>query len=109
MSGAEAPYLVSEYINISHHREMTVLKTRLPAPAFRFPAIWLEGAERRSDKDSRHFFNIAKGSCAELYTQVFIGKEIGYIDEPEASEIIGEIEQISAMIAGLIKHTHTTS
>jgi len=61
-----------------------------------------EGDELGSDKQSvRHFF-IAKGSTAELITQLIIANEIGYIEETIKSQIVDECDKISAMLSKLI-------
>nr|WP_035586589.1 four helix bundle protein [Hippea jasoniae] len=40
-----------------------------------------EGMEKESDKEKIRFIEIAKGSCAELITQIYIGIEINYIEK----------------------------
>jgi len=40
-----------------------------------------EGDELDTQKQSIKFFYIAKGSCAELYTQLIIAERVGYISE----------------------------
>jgi four helix bundle protein len=45
----------------------------------------------------------ARGSCGELRTQIYIGLDIGYIENEIASNWIQETKEISAMIVGLIK------
>ncbi len=61
-----------------------------------------EGDELGSDKQSvRHFF-IAKGSAAELITQLIIAYEIGYIEEPIKDQLVDECDKISAMLSKLI-------
>ena len=42
------------------------------------PSNIAEGDERKSDKDSVRFFHIAKGSLAELSTQLEIARDVGY-------------------------------
>ena len=45
------------------------------------PSNIAEGFERGSQKEKRQFLYYAKGSLAELKTQVYIGQRIGYILE----------------------------
>ncbi len=40
-----------------------------------------EGNERGSNKDAIRFFHIAKGSAAEVITQINIAYKIGYLNE----------------------------
>ncbi len=54
-------------------------------------------------KDQITRCSYAKGSCAELRTQILIGIEIGYI-RPDIGKIwVKETREISSMLAGLIK------
>lgn len=62
-----------------------------------------EGDERDSDRDSSRFFSIAKGSLAELITQIEIAGEIGYLAENTAAELINESEDIGRMLGALIR------
>ncbi len=62
-----------------------------------------EGDELGSDKQSVRHFYIAKGSTAELITQLLIAKEIGYIEEKLMEQLIDECDKISAMLSKLIK------
>ena len=68
------------------------------------PSNVAEEFGRVSDKDKRNFLNYAKGSCAELHTEVYIGSEIGYIDKNLDKTWIIESEKISAMLTGLMKY-----
>lgn len=67
------------------------------------PSNIAEGIERGSDKEVARFLTIAKGSCGELRTQIYIGIEIGYIAKPIGNAWIQEIREISAMLVGLIR------
>jgi four helix bundle protein len=62
-----------------------------------------EGDERDTNKDSVRFLYIAKGSLAELLTQVIIAKDINYISEDEIRHISEECDKIGRMLGKLIK------
>ena len=62
-----------------------------------------EGDERGTNRESVRFFNIAKGSAAEVITQLNIAYNIGYIDKTTLEKLEGETEIIRAGLKGLIK------
>ena len=62
-----------------------------------------EGDELGTDKQAIRQFFIAKGSAAELYTQLTISSKIGYITNEEKVYYLNECKGISAMLANLIK------
>jgi four helix bundle protein len=62
-----------------------------------------EGDELGSDKQAIRQFYIAKGSAAELYTQLIISGKIGYIKSEEMEFLTNECKGISGMLANLIK------
>jgi len=55
------------------------------------------------DKQAKHQFFIAKGSAAELYTQLTISTKIGYLTNAENLFYLNECKGISAMLTNLIK------
>ena len=57
-----------------------------------------------TDKQSVRYFYIAKGSLAELRTQLLIANEIGYLDKSEYNNLETECDKISGMLTKLIKH-----
>jgi four helix bundle protein len=63
-----------------------------------------EGFERQSDKEFARFLYIAKGSCGELRSQIYIALDVNYINKEQAQGIQNKAEEISKMIAGLIKY-----
>ena len=61
-----------------------------------------EGDERSSNKESIRFFNIAKGSAAEVITQLNIAYRIGYLDEQTFRRVEDFTEKIRASLKNLI-------
>ena len=60
--------------------------------------------EKDSNKEKMRFIEIAKGSAAELITQIFIGIEIGYIEKSIGLKLINESNEILKMLSGLKKN-----
>lgn len=52
-----------------------------------------EGDERSTDRDSVRFFYMAKGSVAEVRTQIQIVCETGHLRKPEYDSLEAEYEQ----------------
>jgi len=61
-----------------------------------------EGDESGTDKMAIRYFYTAKGSAAELYTQLIIAHEIGYLDKSILGNMIEECEAIASMLYRLI-------
>ena len=62
-----------------------------------------EGDERSSDRDSVRFFYMAKGSIAEVRTQIQIACEVGHLRKPEYDSLEAEYEQLTKKIGSLIR------
>lgn len=73
------------------------------------PSNIAEGYERTSDKELANFLNYAKGSAGEMRTQIYIGMEIGYIDQEKGKNWLQETEEISRMLHGLIRTVRARS
>ena len=82
------------------------LRDQLRRAAVSIASNLAEGDERDTDKDSVRFFYFAKGSLAELRTQIQIAFEIGYIEQETFHKIDDECRQIGKMIGALIKARH---
>jgi four helix bundle protein len=70
--------------------------------ALSIPSNIAEGYERSGRKEYIQFLRIAKGSCGELRTQLYIGKSAGLIDADLATELIEETHEISRMLGAMI-------
>ena len=61
-----------------------------------------EGQARRTNKDFVQFLYIAKGSVAELDTQLILAKELGYVDEAVYQKLLEQIVRVQKMLTALI-------
>jgi len=77
------------------------LKDQLTRSAVSIPSNIAEGAERNSKQEYIRFIHIAKGSAAELRTQLYIASEIGLLDKAITSKLVKELKQISAMLQSI--------
>ena len=75
------------------------LKDQMSRSAISIASNIAEGAERGSKAEFIRFLNIAKGSAAELRTQVYIASKLGVIiPDEQAIELISELKEISNML-----------
>jgi four helix bundle protein len=63
-----------------------------------------EGMERDSAADKIRHLTIARSSCGEARTQIYVGLEVGYIDARSGKAWIKESHEISAMLVGLSRY-----
>ena len=78
-------------------------KDQITRSGMSIPSNIAEGIERESSKDCIRFLQYAKGSCGELRTQIYIGMDIGYVDNTVGKKWIQETRELSAMLVGLIR------
>jgi len=81
------------------------LRDQMRRAAVSIPSNIAEGDERGTNKEGVRFLYIAKGSLAELQTQLTIAQEIGYIDSTtlQVQEMDKRCNQLGKMIGSLIK------
>ena len=60
-----------------------------------------EGFDRGSQAEFHQFLVIAKASCAEVRSQLYVAFDIGHIDEPEFDRLRNQTEELSRVIGGL--------
>lgn len=77
------------------------MKDQMLRAAISIPSNIAEGSERNSVAEFKRFINIAKGSAAELRTQVFISQAVKLFADAEANALIQELKSISRMLQSL--------
>ena len=77
------------------------MKDQMLRASVSIPSNIAEGSERNSIPDFQRFLNIAKGSAAELRTQVYISQEVKVFSNSDAKELIKELKSISKMLQAL--------
>ncbi len=65
------------------------------------PTNLMEGGHRVSKNEYRHFVSISRGSCGEIKYQLFLSKELGYIEEDTYSEMRERYDRVSMMLTKL--------
>jgi len=79
------------------------LKDQLTSSAVSIASNIAEGDELKTQKQSISHFYIAKGSCAELMTQLIIAKEVHKLDGEVMDKLINECDKLGMMIYRLIQ------
>ncbi len=66
------------------------------------PSNIAEGYNRQSDKEFVRFLSIAKGSAAEVETQIILAQDLEYISAEERDIFLLQISEILHMLGALI-------
>ncbi|MGB0993807.1 MAG: four helix bundle protein [Akkermansiaceae bacterium] len=79
------------------------LKDQMTRSAISVPSNIAEGQERDSAGDFVRFLRIAKGSCGELRTQLYLAQQSQELTQEISRPLIQETKEISSMLQGLIR------
>ena len=82
------------------------LAAQVQKAAVSIPSNIAEGFDRDSRRDFRRFLSIAKGSCAEVQTQIAIARGVGYISDESYQSLIAIAKFVSAKIGKLRATIH---
>ena len=66
-----------------------------------------EGFDRHTDKELRRYLFIAKGSCAETKSMLYIALELSYIDQDQFKNLYELTTEISKLLTVFIKKLTT--
>lgn len=60
-----------------------------------------EGFERYNRREFRYFLSIARGSAAEVRSQLYRARDLGYISDKEFGQLVIECVEITRMLTSL--------
>jgi len=63
-----------------------------------------EGFSRRSTKEFIQFLFIAKGSAAEVQSQLYVALDQGYINEGKFNELYAKSDDVARLTSGFIRY-----
>ncbi len=88
--------------------EMYSLTRQLRRAAVSVASNIAEGKGRSSDKELVLFLHHARGSLLEVETQLLIARELGYLDEADAEQVLQETEHLAKTLNALINSLKKT-
>ena len=77
------------------------LSNQLQRAAISIPSNIAEGSGRSGNRDKIRFIEIAYGSLIEVVNQLYIAKDLGYINDSDIAECIESSHRIAAMLSSL--------
>ena len=89
---------VYEFTQSFPKQEMYGLTAQMRRAAVAIPSNLAEGRGRGTRKDYRQFVIVARGSAAELETQVILAKDLGFLDEPASQTLLEQVERVLRML-----------
>lgn len=66
-----------------------------------------EGFERQTNREFKQFLYIAKGSCAEVRSMLYLAEELKYLEKTIQVKLGDEAVEVTKILNGLIKSLKT--
>jgi len=83
-------------------REIFSLADQMRRAAVSIPSNIAEGQAHYSNREFLHFLRYARGSLAELETQVLIADRRRYLTESQTAVLLKRADELSRILSGLI-------
>ena len=80
------------------------LKEQMQSAAVSIMSNIAEGFSRRSTKEFTQFLFIAKGSSAELQSQLYVALDQGYISKNKFSDLYVKSDEVARLISGFLQY-----
>ena len=63
-----------------------------------------EGFSRKSEREKKYFYFIARGSVTELQNQLLIARDVGYISSMQFNKVASQAIKVHKLINGLSRY-----
>ena len=85
------------------------LMTQLRRAAVSVPSNIAEGQARYSRREFHHFLNNARGSLAEVETQIMLANDLGHLAAKDADILLQRTSELGRILNGLIAATKSAA
>ncbi len=105
VAGQKAMNVVEQVYRVTDsfpQREMYGLTSQMRRAAVSVPSNIAEGQAHYSNPEFCRFLRLARGSLAELETQLIIAERLRYADGETAKCLLSHVDEVSRIISGLI-------
>jgi four helix bundle protein len=101
----KAMEMVTEVYKLTENfpkREVYSLTDQIRRAAVSVPSNIAEGQAHHNNREFLHFLRHSGGSLAELETQLYIAKNLRYVDAPAADQLLQRVHEVGRILNGLI-------
>jgi four helix bundle protein len=99
----EGVSMTTEIYNLLKNCNDFGFRDQIRRAALSIPSNIAEGYDRQTNKEFIQFLFIAKGSCAEVRTQLYVAQNVEIISKESVDKLLVQTNKISAMLTKLIQ------
>jgi four helix bundle protein len=77
------------------------LKDQIRCAAVSSMSNLAEGFERGRPAEFHQFLSVAKGSCAEVRTQLYVALDVGYLSQTRFEHLMAQATEVGKILGGL--------